>query len=72
MKPDEDFNKIFDLEPTEFRQEDRPEPFWGFNAKHTLILFAVGIIASVIMTRLVYGQFPYWFLPLLESVGITG
>jgi hypothetical protein len=69
---DDDFNKLFDLEQSEFRKVDQSEPLFGFNAKPMLILFAVGIAASVVMTRLVYGEFPYWFLPLLESVGLTG
>ena len=63
---DDRFDKQFDLEPTEYREESRPEPFWGFNAKHTLILFALGFPVSAVAIWLVTGQFPYWLMPLLE------
>lgn len=63
---DDKFNKQFDLEPSEYRPIDAPEPFWGINAKDTAILFLVAMVADVVMTRLVYGSFPYWVRPFLE------
>ena len=72
MKEDRAFNKLLDLEPEEWREASRPEPFWGFNAKPLLMLFLVGMAASVVMTKLVTGATPYWFLPLLESLGLDG
>lgn len=62
---DDKFDKHFDLEPSEFRELDVPQPFWGFNAKTTAILFLVGIISNVILTRLIYGSFPYWIQSFL-------
>lgn len=59
------FDKDFDLEPTEYREEHRPEPFFGYNAKTTLILFALGFPVSAFFTWLVTGQFPYWLRPFL-------
>jgi len=63
---DDKFDKQFDLESSEYREGDAPEPFWGFNAKTTAILFIVAMLANVVMTRLIYGSFPYWVRPLLE------
>jgi hypothetical protein len=59
------FDKDFDLEPTEYRREDQPEPFWGYNAKHIGILFALSFPIGAIMTRIIYGDWPYWVEPLL-------
>jgi hypothetical protein len=72
MKSDDDFNKHFDLEPTEFRGEARPEPFLGYNGKIVLILFAASFPIGAIATWLVTGQFPYWVKPILESLGLAG
>ena len=66
MKPEDDFTKRFDLEPTEFRKEDQPEPFFGYNGKHTLILFLAAFPVVAIASWLVTGQFPYWVRPILE------
>lgn len=66
MKPDDDFDKQIDLDGSEFRKSDEPEPFWGYNAKHTLILFIVGMVLTAILSRIIYGSFPYWLQPLLE------
>jgi hypothetical protein len=63
---DDRFNKQFDLEPTEYRKADAREPFWGFNARDTLILFAVALVVGPIVTRLVTGRFPYWVQHFLE------
>jgi hypothetical protein len=60
------FDKDFDLEPTEYRREDQPEPFWGYNARVTLILFVAAFPISAIAHLIVYGQLPYWLRPLLE------
>lgn len=66
MKPDDDFDKQFDLEPTEYREAERPEPFWGFNAKHTFILFAASFPIAAVASLIVYGEPPYWLRWLLE------
>lgn len=60
------FDKDFNLEPTEYRKSDAPEPFWGFAAKDTLILLLTGLIVAPIATLLVTGQFPYWLRSFLE------
>lgn len=60
------FDKQFDLEPTEYRQSEAPEPFWGYAAKNTFILFAVGLVVGPIATWLVTGRFPYWVQYFLE------
>jgi len=63
---DDRFDKQFDLEPTEYREESKPEPFWGYNGRDTLILFVLSFPIGAIATWLVTGRFPYWLLPLLE------
>jgi hypothetical protein len=60
------FDKQLDLESSEYRKTEAREPFWGFNAKHTLILFLAGLVVGPIVTRLVTGQFPYWVQHFLE------
>lgn len=60
------FDKQFNLESTEYRKSDEPEPFWGFAAKDTFILLLVGLIVAPIATVLVTGQFPYWLRSFLE------
>lgn len=59
------FDKDFDLEPTEYRREDQPEPFLGYNGKYYLIMFALAWPIGAIVSYLVTGQFPYWLRPLL-------
>jgi len=63
---DDKFNKLFDLEPTEYRKSDAREPIFGFNAKDTLILFLTGLIVGPIAVLVVTGQFPYWLRSILE------
>lgn len=67
-KPDSDFDKIFDLEPSEYRQADQPEPFWGRDAKYVGIMFAASFPIGAIMTRIVYGAWPYWVGPVLQLI----
>ncbi|GAA4108940.1 hypothetical protein ACFFTN_01530 [Aminobacter aganoensis] len=39
-----DFDKQFDLEPSEFRREDQPEPFFGFGAPDwSVLVIQIGI-----------------------------
>lgn len=69
MKPDDEFNKQFDLEQTEFRRSEAREPFWGFGAPilvYGLIMVALSLPISAAATWLVTGQFPYWLRPFLE------
>ena len=66
MRQDDDYDKVFELEPTEFRHHDAPEPFLGFNGKYVLILFVAGFPIAAVATWLVTGQFPYWVQPVLE------
>jgi hypothetical protein len=35
---DRDFDKLFELEPTEYRRADQPEPVLGFNGSTFLIV----------------------------------
>lgn len=65
MKSDDEFNKQVDLHPAEFGPIDRPEPFWGMNAKTLLILFVVGFVVNTLASRVIYGEWPYWLRPLL-------
>lgn len=58
--------KDFDLEPTEYRKSDQPEPFLGYNGRTILILFLASFPIAAIATWLVTGQFPYWVQPVLE------
>lgn len=60
--------KDFDLEPTEYRREDQPEPFLGYNGKYVLLLFLASFPTVAIVTWLVTGQFPYWVQPVLELI----
>lgn len=64
--PDKDFDKQVDLDPTEYRPSDQPEPFWGYAAKPTLILFLASIPISAIASLIVYGELPYWLRSFLE------
>lgn len=63
---DDRFDKQFDLEPTEYREESQPEPFWGYNALYFVIMLALSFPIGAAATWLVTGQFPYWLKPLLE------
>jgi hypothetical protein len=65
LKPDSDFTKHFDLEPTEYRREEQPEPFLGYNGWHFLILFTLSFPIGAVVTFLVTGDWPYWLRPLL-------
>lgn len=60
------FDKDFDLEPSEYRREDQPEPFWGRDAKYVGIMFVLAFPISAAAMWVVTGQFPYWLQPLLE------
>ncbi len=60
------FDKQFDLEPTEYREESQPEPFFGYNALYVAIMLALSFPITATAMWLVTGQFPYWLLPLLE------
>lgn len=60
------FDKDFDLEPTEYRKAETPEPFFGFNAKPVLFLFLASFPISAAATWLVTGRFPYWLQHFLE------
>lgn len=66
MKPDDEFNKVFDLEESEYGPADRSQPFLGVNGKHFLILFAASFPLAAIASLIVYGQLPYWLQWLLE------
>lgn len=66
MKSDNEFDKQVDLEPSEFGPGDRPQPFWGINAKYTAIMFLASFPISAIAARIVYGQWPYWLRSFLE------
>lgn len=72
MKDDDKYLHDVDLHPNEWSREGSHVPFWGPAAKPMLILFLVGMVANVVATKLVTGATPYWFLPLLESVGLDG
>lgn len=71
MPDDDRFDKQLDLEKTEWRKAEEPEPFWGFNAKSVLIMLVVGLAATVLASWLVTGRFPYWFQALLEAGGLA-
>lgn len=60
-----DYDKQFDLEPSEFGPADRQQPFWGLNAKTFLILAIVGFIASQFAGWVVYGETPILLQPFL-------
>ncbi len=64
-EPPKDYDKQFDLEPSEYGPADRQQPFWGFNAKTVAILFVVGFLANAIATRIIAGYWPYWLRSLL-------
>lgn len=66
MKPDHEFNKQFDLEETEYRVGDAPEPFWGPEAKYVGIMFLLGFPVSALAALLVTGEFPYWLRNLIQ------
>lgn len=72
MKPERDFRKQFNLEPSEYGPEDRRQPFLGVNGKNFLILFVLSFPVSAVAMWLVTGQFPYWVKPLLELVASGG
>lgn len=59
------FDKQFDLEPTEYREESKPEPFFGYNARYVGSMFLLSFPIGAIATWLVTGQFPYWLQHLL-------
>lgn len=63
------FDKFFNLEDTEYRKSDEPEPFWGPGGKdfavNFVILLIVGMATSAVLGRIIYGEFPYWLRPLL-------
>ena len=54
------FDKQFDLEQTEYRKSEAPEPLFGYNALYVGIMFLLGFPIVAIATWLVTGQFPYW------------
>jgi len=60
------FDKQFDLEATEYRREEQPEPFLGYNGKNVIILFLASFPISAVAVRIVYGQWPYWVGPMLD------
>lgn len=62
------YDKQVDLHPTEFGPAERPEPFWGENAKDVAILLLTGFVVSTLAGRVIYGEWPYWLLPLLRSL----
>lgn len=67
---DDDFKKHFDLEQSEYRREEQPEPFWGHGAPEDWNLFflqMVGTVAiSVLVGYLVSGRLPYWLQHLQQ------
>lgn len=65
-EPPKDYDKFYDLEDSEYGPSDRPQPFWGINGKHTLILLLASFPISAVATWLVTGQFPYWVKSFLE------
>lgn len=66
MKPDDEFDKQFDLHPSEWHHEAKPEPFWGPEAKYVGIMFLLGFPISAFATLLVTGELPYWLRHLLQ------
>ncbi len=75
---DEKFYKDFDLEPSEFRKEDQPEPFWGWGAPVWWVLCAQIIVGLLIM-RTASTTFdalspeigPSWTLAVIVGGGIA-
>lgn len=61
-----DYDKDFDLEPTEWRKSDAPEPFWGFNAKVVGQLFLLGFVVNAVASTVVHGELPLLLRWLLE------
>jgi hypothetical protein len=64
--PRKDYDKFLDLEGSEYRRSEDPEPFWGFAAKPVIVMFLAAFPVSAVVTYLVTGQFPYWTMPVLE------
>ena len=60
------FDKDFDLEPTEYRREDQPEPFLGYNGKEVIILFLASFPVGAVAVRVIYGEWPYWVVPVIN------
>ena len=66
MRPENQFDKVLDLEPTEYREASRPEPFFGPAGKPVAILFALSFPITALATVLVTGELPYWLKHLLQ------
>ena len=57
---------FIDLHPSQWEKIDKPQPFFGENGSHFLILFLLGFPVSALATLLVTGEFPYWLRHLLQ------
>ena len=60
MKPDGDFDKQLDLEPSEYTYQGKHEPAFGPNAIAFVVLLVLSLPLSAIINYVVRGQWPYW------------
>jgi hypothetical protein len=72
VKPDYEFSKQVELEPSEYTYEGKHEPFFGPAAKVFLICLVLSFPISAFASWIVTGQWPYWAGPLLhEAINLT-
>lgn len=73
MNMNEDKKPFLDLHPSEWSREKKREPVFGPGGAYLLIMFLLSFPITIGASLLVYGELPYFVMPIIEGLaGIIG